>query len=1818
MNNIILRLKLLLTLLLVYSTSISAAPFEVDGLSYEIINDNEVRLVKNKYETYKGDIIIPSSIEYDGISYKVTLIESFAFLDCGHLKSVLIPNSVTRIGGSCFKNCYLLETIKMSDQISNIENNTFENCESLLSISIPNSVKKIENFAFLGCKRLKEVIFGTSVRIIDSKAFKACTSLAAITIPKSVETLYMSAFEDCTMNTMTIEDGSEPLKIIETDHPAIVKELYLGRNQPKSGGRYFCGMDLERLTISSSVTEISDFCFYHAGYFDKVIIPNSVERICYSAFEGCNIKKLVIGKNVREIENLAFSSHISDVTSLNPIPPKVQRNTFVDDFSSVLRVPKGSVDAYKNDKFWNFGNIVEIDSILPETTTYTLTITATGDGYVSYNDVSVENDTQSISIEKGVKAVVKFHPGEGYQIKSATMNGRQIADLSSMSFTIGSMDENVTIAVEYEPIPPNPSGKYLTFVAEESGTFNFFGSGSVKYSLNNGKTWRDLPGNRSTPMVSAGSKILWKGINYPSSLSGIGTFSSSGRFNVEGNISSLLFGDDFEGNKLKGDWTFWRLFYNCTNLVSAENLVIPAITSSYCYASMFEGCTSLTTAPKLPATTLDSYCYTDMFFNCTSLTTAPELPATTLDDCCYKAMFAYCTSLTTAPELPATTLAYRCYYQMFFDCTSLTTAPQLPATTLAKECYCVMFSDCTSLTTPPSVLPATTLASHCYDAMFGGCTSLTTAPELPATTLASYCYHDMFVNCTSLTTAPQLPATKLAEGCYYDMFNGCTSLNYIKCLAKQSAYVSTYNWVSGVASSGTFIKASSMTSWTKGKNGIPSGWTVQNMPNIITYTLTITSTGEGYVSYNDISVENDTQSISIEEGVTAVVKFHPSEGCQIKSATMNGRQIADLSSMSFTIDSMDKDITITVEYEPISPTPSTGDLNGDGNIDSADIKEIENYIMGNPSPNFDVNEADINNDGVVNVADMVIIINRIKNNSDEDDKSGNYLTFVASESGTFRFTKNVQYSIDNGSTWTTLAKNTDTPTVQAGQKIMWKGNLVPSGDGIGTFSSSKQFTVEGNTMSLLYSDNFIGQTSLSGNEFVFYHLFAGCIKLISAEKLSLPATTLASNCYTGMFRNCSSLTTAPQLPATTLANQCYHLMFEGCTSLTTAPSLPATTLASRCYEWMFEGCTSLTAAPQLPATTLASHCYAYMFTGCTSLVKAPELPATTLTTSCYVDMFQNCTSLTTAPELPATTLAKWCYGWMFEGCTSLTAAPELPATTLAEGCYQYMFEGCTSLTTAPELPATTLTTSCYQHMFEGCTNLTTAPELPATALTASCYYHMFRGCTSLTTAPVLPATTLAAASYNYMFSGCTSLNYIKCLATSISAQYCTKDWVKGVASSGTFVKASSMNSWTIGNYGIPPGWTVCDTESGTTNSDNDNPQPGGNNEGSNSDTSGNYLTFVALEDGTFCFKTYSTPVSYSLDGGSTWSSLDSDVNSPLVSAGQRIMWKGNLTPSGKEAVWGVGKFSSTGRFNVEGNAMSLLHGDNFEGQIDLTGKKCALAYLFNGNANIVSAKNLVLPATILTTACYMGMFSHCTSLTEAPELPATTLAEQCYSDMFNGCTSLTKAPELPATTLVKYCYQQMFDNCTSLTTPPKLPATTLAYACYSFMFSNCTSLTTLPQLPATTLADFCYNFMFTGCTSLANIPNDLLPATTLARCCYYAMFLNCTSLTTVPKLPATTLAYNCYNAMFSFCTSLTTAPELPATTLVEGCYEHMFRGSSKLNYIKCLATDISAENCTNEWLTIVSTAGTFVKASSMNSWTTGNNGIPSGWTVYNE
>lgn len=148
---------------------------------------------------------------------------------------------------------------------------------------------------------------------------------------------------------------------------------------------------------------------------------------------------------------------------------------------------------------------------------------------------------------------------------------------------------------------------------------------------------------------------------------------------------------------------------------------------------------------------------------------------------------------------------------------------------------------------------------------------------------------------------------------------------------------------------------------------------------------------------------------------------------------------------------------------------------------------------------------------------------------------------------------------------------------------------------------------------------------------------------------------------------------------------------------------------------------------------------------------------------------------------------------------------KLNTNKLAPNCYDSMFYACPSLIKAPKLSATTLAHSCYSSMFRQCIFLTQAPELPAVTLADSCYEYMFYS-SGLIQSPELPAAILVRSCYRCMFHFCAFLNYIKCLATDISAEYCILTWTTNVEDQGEFHCKPNV-AWPEGSSGIPTGWT---------------------------------------------------------------------------------------------------------------------------------------------------------------------------------------------------------------------------------------------------------------------------------------------------------------------------------------------------------------------------------------------------------------------------
>ncbi len=485
-------------------------------------------------------------------------------------------------------------------------------------------------------------------------------------------------------------------------------------------------------------------------------------------------------------------------------------------------------------------------------------------------------------------------------------------------------------------------------------------------------------------------------------------------------------------------------------------------------------------------------------------------------------------------------------------------------------CLGSMFWGCTALETAPA-LPATELTNDCYSDMFRDCTSLATAPELPATTLTDGCYWEMFCGCESLETAPGLPATELADYCYGGMFCGCTSLAAVPSLPAVTLKTGCYQDM--------FENCTSLTA----------------LPALPATTLAADCY---YYMFGDCSIK-----LSKEDPEDGSILYRIPSGSESASYLGEGNPLSE----------MFNGTTFTAGNNWMSDdgTPVLTDGVWEGFV--TPVERAPNYLKYSSDKPFFFYLSD-------------------SSGRWESEKSWNgemqYATGNEPGEGNW-------LTLEYDELYSAIAVKSDVPASDGKYNIYLRADPDNSNEHILTtdFRTKTKFmtdssegpgyfphvTVSGNIMALFNSTDPDSAT-LPTDTYALSGLFEEDSNIVDASGLVLPSTLVDLvviggeyfGCLSGMFKNCTSLETAPALPATTLTESCYEGMFSGCASLTAAPELPATELADYCYYEMFKDCTSLTTVPALPATELASYCYQYMFSGCSiklSQTETEECPA---------------------------------------------------------------------------------------------------------------------------------------------------------------------------------------------------------------------------------------------------------------------------------------------------------------------------------------------------------------------------------------------------------------------------------------------------------------------------------------------------------------------------------------------------------------------------------------------------------------------------------
>lgn len=195
-SRIMKKIALLMTMLPMLASAFTG-DVQVDGINYFINTDEQTSEVINKDGGYTGEIIIPSSINYDGVACKVTKIGFNAFKGCSELSSITLPNSVTEISVCAFEGCTGLSSVTIPESVKDISIASFKGCSSLTSVVIPSSVTGISVAAFRDCTSLSVIIIPDSLQEIAISSFRGCSGLSSVTIPDCVTEIYDDAFKGC-------------------------------------------------------------------------------------------------------------------------------------------------------------------------------------------------------------------------------------------------------------------------------------------------------------------------------------------------------------------------------------------------------------------------------------------------------------------------------------------------------------------------------------------------------------------------------------------------------------------------------------------------------------------------------------------------------------------------------------------------------------------------------------------------------------------------------------------------------------------------------------------------------------------------------------------------------------------------------------------------------------------------------------------------------------------------------------------------------------------------------------------------------------------------------------------------------------------------------------------------------------------------------------------------------------------------------------------------------------------------------------------------------------------------------------------------------------------------------------------------------------------------------------------------------------------------------------------------------------------------------------------------------------------------------------
>lgn len=818
----------------------------------------------NTYTT--GTITIPSNVN----DYTVTTIGGYSFIGCNNITSIIIPNSVENIKGYAFTGDFKTE-----------------NLISVKSITIPSSVKYIGSYAFSGTC-IESIQIPSEVSRIADSAFDSCNKLISLSVDN---------------NNTTYDSRNNCNAIIETASNKLIAGI-------------------STTIIPNSVKCIGTRAFFGITGLISVTLPSSIEDIAEYAFYGCN--------------------NLTSVKVEMKIPVSLTSNTFSNQSNAILYVPYGCKSVYKVADCWkDFKEIIEETS-----TTYTLSIKAAGNGSASYNATSVRGGTSTFTVNEGTSATITFTPDNGFRIKNVKVNSTDVtSSVSNNSYTISNINSDTAVEVEF---------------------------GLIEFELN-GLNYSVIPNTNNVKVTGklstyTGAIVIPESASYQGKSYSVKVIDDDA-FNSCIDITSVSFpntlSDVYEG-----------AFYGCDNI---ETVYIPSIkawcniefenssANPLCYAKHF-----IVNGNEESEIVIDEgieWIHDFAFAKYVGITSV-TLPSTlTILD----RAFGGCVNLQLVISKATTPPSVEDYAWRPFSGISENAILQVPKGTksayLAIPAWSNNFKEIVEESESYVLsIKATGNGSVSYNGTpIRGKTSTFTVNEGTSATITfapdnGYRIKSVKVNNTDVTSKVSNNSYTISnissDTSVEVIFEAITHTLSIKATGNGSVSysgtsirekTSTFTVIEGTSATITFapvvgnrIKSVKVNNVVVTSNVTDNQYTISNISSdmsvevefeaIPTYTLKITSTGNGFATYNGTAVRSGSNTFTVLEGASATISLTADDGHRIKSVKVNNQDVtASVANNRYIINNISANTTVEVTFEEIPPTTYTLSITATGN-----------------------------------------------------------------------------------------------------------------------------------------------------------------------------------------------------------------------------------------------------------------------------------------------------------------------------------------------------------------------------------------------------------------------------------------------------------------------------------------------------------------------------------------------------------------------------------------------------------------------------------------------------------------------------------------------------------------------------------------------------------------------------------------------------------------------------------------------------------------------------------------------------------------------